>query len=64
VTINNHEPSVHVANNMYLRWTRAKSNKPLCREPAAALQRQGNKRKLEEISYIARVRIHTPFQLN
>jgi hypothetical protein len=63
VAINNHEPCVHVANNTNFQWTRAKSNMPLFRGPAASSHGKGNRRQLMEIIYIARVRIHTPFKI-
>jgi hypothetical protein len=63
VTINDHVPSVKVANSAHLQWTRANSNISLFRGPAASKQRKGNRKQFLEISYITRVRIHSLFKI-
>jgi hypothetical protein len=52
MTINNHEPSVHVANNTNLPWERANSNRPLFRVPATSSHGQENRGQLEDLSFI------------
>jgi hypothetical protein len=38
VAINNHKLNVHAAKTTHIRWTRAKSNMPLVKGPAASQQ--------------------------
>jgi hypothetical protein len=63
MAINNHIPTIDLASNTHLPWTRANSNMPHFRGPAASSNGQGNRRQFVEISYIESMRICIPFYI-